>query len=475
MGKTFSSYWIRSAFYSILQRFSLTIFGLINFMLLVRTLTQAEMGTWALFLTVISIFEATKSGLLKNAHIRFVSASSNKKEKTEIASASILINAVVTLLFVLFLWFGSGWLGVKLHAGNNLAVMLKCFIPGLASMIYFSHLEAIQQSHLDFKGVFAGYLVRQLSFFMFIALHSYLHLPFTLAYIAIYQSISIAVGAITLYFFSRKYMYHRFDVTVIWIKKIIGYGSYIFGSNVMANVFSNLDQLMTASFIQVSSVTYVAYYNTASRINGMVDIPSYAAADILFPKSSKAAVEEGKQKVQYLYERMVGILLSFTTPAAVFIIIFPKIIITLIAGAKYDAAAPILQLYMITGLLRPMQNQAANLLNSIGKPGLCFLINTIGLAINLVVNYICLVTFGFYGAAIGTLITCIIGSVIWYFIMRKQIDLKVRNVIKYMWETYVIIYEYIVNFFKNKPSDDETPKVNFYEQRYENSPSDFNA
>jgi O-antigen/teichoic acid export membrane protein len=70
----FSSYWIRSAFYTILQRFSLTFFGLINFIILVRVLTTAEMGTWALFLTVTSVFEVTKSGLLKNAHIKYVSA-----------------------------------------------------------------------------------------------------------------------------------------------------------------------------------------------------------------------------------------------------------------------------------------------------------------------------------------------------------------------------------------------------------------
>jgi O-antigen/teichoic acid export membrane protein len=445
-------------------------------MLLIRSLSKPEMGTWGLFLTVISIFEATKSGLLKNAHIRFVSASSDKKERTEIASSSLMINSAVTLLFIIFLWFCSDWLGLKLHAGHNLAVMLKCFIPGLLSMIFFSHLEAIQQSHLDFKGVFAGYLVRQLSFFVFIALHNFLHLPFTLGYLAIYQSISVLIGAVTLYFFSRKYLFHRFDVTKNSIKKIINYGSYIFGSNVMANIFSNVDQIMTASLIQTNSVTYAAYYNTASRINGLVDIPSYAAADILFPKSSRAAAEEGKKKVQYLYERMVGILLSFTTPAALFIIIFPKIIITIIAGAQYDDAAPILQLYMITGLMRPMQNQAANLLNSIGKPGLCFLINTIGLAVNLVVNYICLINFGFYGAAIGTLITCIVGSITWYFIMRKQIDLNMKNVIKYMMETYKIVYEYIINFLKTKKDDPEPPStINFFEQQYENSSPDTNA
>src|SRR6266404_3543077 len=73
--KHLSSYWIRSAFYAILQRFSITLFGMINFIILIRSLSKAQMGTWALFLVITSIFEITKSGLLKNAHIRFVSTS----------------------------------------------------------------------------------------------------------------------------------------------------------------------------------------------------------------------------------------------------------------------------------------------------------------------------------------------------------------------------------------------------------------
>ena len=48
--KYFSSYWIRSAFYTILQRFSFSLFGVISLMVLVRHLTHAQYGVFALFL-----------------------------------------------------------------------------------------------------------------------------------------------------------------------------------------------------------------------------------------------------------------------------------------------------------------------------------------------------------------------------------------------------------------------------------------
>ncbi len=323
--------------------------------------------------------------------------------------------------------------------GTELASMLKLFIPGLIGMVLFSHLEAIQQSHLDFKGVFAGYFVRQVSFFLIILSQYLLKIPFSLNMLAIYQSACIFLGVIVIYIYSRKYIHHRFDPTRAWIKRILGYGGYIFSSGIVGNIFANLDQIMTARFMPDSSS--VAYYNAASRINQLIDIPSFAAADIIFPKISQAsAQEEGTHKVRYLYERMVAVLLCFTVPTAVFIILFPKIVITLVAGSRYAMAAPILQLYMITGILRPMQNQAANLLNSIGKQALCFVMNTVSLAANLLINYTCFRLIGFYGAAIGTLITCALGTFAWYLIMHRQIGSTLSNIIAYMMDFYKRIF-----------------------------------
>lgn len=410
-------------------------------MILIRSFaTKAQMGVWALFLVVTSIFETTKSGLLKNAHIRYVSSSGDTPEKSVIASSSLLINASITGLFILFICFFSRPLSAWLHSGSELSNMLWWFIPGLVCMVMFSHLEAIQQSHLDFKGVFAGYFVRQVAFFIVILVHYLFKIPFSLSRLAFYQSICIFLGTIVIYFYSRKYLLNRFNPSIAWVKRIVGYGGYIFSSGMVANVFSNLDQVMMATFMTTTS--YVAYYSAASRINQLIDIPSYAAAEVIFPKVSQAsAEEEGNNKVRYLFEKMVAILLCFTIPTALFIIIFPKFVISIIAGSAYAAAAPILQLYMLAGILRPMQNQSANLLNSIGKPGLCFAINAVSLAANLVINYTCLRFIGFYGAAVGTLITCILGMTAWYIIMQKQIGTRLSDIIRYMTGFYGLMYK----------------------------------
>ena len=459
MKKYLSSYWIRSAFYTILQRFSITLFGFVNFILIIREFhtDKVQLGLWTLFLIAVGMFELIKYNLLKNAQIKFVSGTQDKKEKSIIASSSLVINIGLSLLFMLLILLFARPLQGEVIRYKELVNLLEWFIPGIICMIAFSHLEAVQQSHLDFKGVFAGHFVRQFSFFSILVFHIITGISFTIHDLVVYQSISLFLGSIVLYIFTRKYLSSVFNPSMVWMKKIMGYGGYIFGSGAVAAIYQNLDQLMISSFgpPKVANVN-VASYGVAYRINGMVDVPSFAAADILFPKASLASVEEGPQKIKYLYERMVAILLSFTIPLAVFIILFPKLVIYIVAGHQYYEAAPILQLYMIAGILRPAQNQAANLLNSIGKPKLCFYINVGYLIVNLSLNYLCLYFIdSFYGAAIGTVIAFILGAIFWYFVMKKQIGLELGNIVEYGKEVYKTCFGWVVNAVSRKQAGKE--------------------
>ena len=408
------------------------------------------MGTWSLFLAVTTIFETTKSGLLKNAHIRYVSSSDVPHEKTTIASSSLLINVSISIVFIALIVFFAGNVSSWLHASAELATTLKWFIPGLVCMVFFSHMEAIQQSHLDFKGVFAGYFTRQFLFFVLIGGTALLHINISVPWLALYQSASIALGTIVITLYSRKYIIGRFDPSKAWIKKIFGYGGYIFGSGLVGNIFASVDQFMVSKYIQSSA--WVANYSTAAKLNQVVDIPSYSAAEVLFPKVSQASATEGKERVRYLYEKMVAILMAFTIPTAIFVILFPKLIIYIIAGKAYFNAALILQMYMITGIFRPMQNQGANLLNSIGKPRLCFIINSISLAANLLINYICLRHIGFYGSAVGTMITCLLGAICWYFIIRHQIGAVLPTMARHVVDYYKLFFTYAKGLFAPQPS-----------------------
>lgn len=395
------------------------------------------MGVWAFFLVVTTLFETAKSNLLKNAHVKYV-AGNDGSEKTAIASSSLILNAAISLLFILFLFLFSGVLSNWLNTGRELEETLKWFIPGMVGLVFFSHLEAVSLSHFDFKSVFAGQFSRQVLFFAIIVTHQIFKIPFSVVHLAIYQSISIGLGLIVLYFFSKKHLLYRFNPSIEWIKKILGFGGYIFGIGILSNIFANVDQIMIAKF--TSSKSLVASYNAATRITALVEIPSYAAAEILLPKVSQVSATEGLTRVKYIYERMVGILLSFTTPLAIFIILFPNFVITIIAGSQYADSAFILQMYMISGIIKPIQNQAANILLYIGKSRLCFILNIFYLGVNFLMNYLCFKNFGVYGAAIGNVITCFLGTLVWFSVLHKIVGVEYNKIAKHVLDTYKTMF-----------------------------------
>lgn len=448
MKKYLSSYWIHSALFTILQRFSITLFGFVNFVILIRGLSKPQMGLWAFFLVVTTLFETTKSYLLKNAHIKFVGNSN--EEKTAIASSSFLVNVSITVLFVLFLFVFSGRFSIWVGAGRELEDMLRWYIPAMFFLVFFSHFEAVSQSHLDFKSVFAGYFTRQVLFFIIILTCTVLKIHYSLIQVVIYQAISTALGTLVIFLFSKRHLLYVFNPSFMWIKKLLGFGGYIFGSGIATNIFANLDQLMIARF--TLSKVMVANYNAATRISALVDIPSYAAAEILLPKVSQVDISEGFEKVKYMYERMVGILLCFTTPIALFIFFFPKFIISMIAGSQYEDSSFILQMYMLSALIRPIQNQAANILLYIGKARLCFFLNLLFLGVNFGVNCFFLYEFGAYGAAIGNVIGCLLGTIVWYLVLQKSVEVKYSNIARYSLDTYKTIYTKTAMFMKLRQS-----------------------
>lgn len=409
------------------------------------------MGVWALFLVITGMFEITKIALLKNAHIKFVTSTNDPTDRSRIASSSLVINATMSLLFILLVLFFADQISYWLNTGEELADMLIWFTPGVVLMIFFTHMEAVQQSHLDFKGVFAGYFVRQVLFFALIIFHTLADIHISMIDLAVYQSLSILFGTLILYAFTRKYLSFRFNPNMVCVRKILGFGGYVFGSGLTSTLYQNVDQLMVAKFIGTSTGS-VADYNAAQRINTLVEVPSYAASEVLFPKASRASAEEGPTRIKYYYERMVAIIISFTIPVALFIIVFPAFILHIIAGPEYMNAVPILQLYMIACMLRPAQNQAANLLNSIGKPRLCFLINLGYLGVNIILNYIFLKEFGFYGPAMGSLLTFIIGAFVWYFIMRREIGVQVSGVLEQAVDVYKSCGRVVAGLFSKKQS-----------------------
>ena len=69
------NYWIKSGFFTIAQRLSVPLFGVGSFLILIRSLSEEQMGVWALFLNVVTTLEVARNGLIKGAIVKYMNSS----------------------------------------------------------------------------------------------------------------------------------------------------------------------------------------------------------------------------------------------------------------------------------------------------------------------------------------------------------------------------------------------------------------
>jgi O-antigen/teichoic acid export membrane protein len=419
----------------LLNRFSLILFGLAAYVLLARKVfpTAAEMGIWALFTSIIALIETIKQGLLRNPMIKFMSEPEYVNNRNRIQSASLLMNIFFSLLVVLFLAFGGAAL-VKWLNSPGLYALIPWGILLIILLIPFNHCEVLLQAHFRFQQIFYGYFLRQAVFLSgMIWLLVFDRSALSLVNLVRLQILGLVCGTILLIYQARSYFYRGFEVEKKTLWRIFHFGKYIFGTNVFSAFGRSADQFITAGLI---SPEVVAYYNVVSRINNLMDLPSMAVADVLFPKNVEAMASSGEEKVRYYFERTVGSILCVLVPASLLIFLLPRFFVGLIAGSRYYAAIPILQTVILFSFLRPFSYQFGATMDAIGRPAVNFRINLVGMCLNYGCMYAGLKIYGWMGAAYGAVVSAILVFFLMYIILRQTIGIRLGETFRYAGRSY---------------------------------------
>lgn len=432
-----SSFWLHSIFYTLLQRFSLFFFGAISSILLFRGLLNTENGVWSLYLMILMIFETVKQGLLRNPTIKFLGMAENAGKKEEVQFNALFINVFFTLIVLsLLLLFGSNF--SQLLRAPEIQPLLTWSIVMLLLLIPFNHCEVMLQAHYRFSSIFWAYFIRQGFFFSgILVLYFFFRDHFSLINLMMLQIAALFLSSILMLYYSRDLLIRKMHLDRSLLIKMLHFGKYIFGTNLFFNLARSFDHFITASTLdQVQGKTYVSYYNLISRINNLTDMPSLAAADVLFPKNVETMESEGIEKVKYYFERMIATVMAIILPISLIIFIFPKPLVYILGGSKYMEVAPILQLTILFSLSRPVGYLFGSTLDAIGKPKVNFLVNLAFMIFSLVVNFFALRHFGGIGAAYATMVNSVFSVILMILILRKYIDLDLKNVFRYWLNVY---------------------------------------
>ncbi|MGM0581500.1 MAG: flippase [Bacteroidota bacterium] len=415
------SYWIQSGKFTLLERVSVLIFGVFTFILLVRILGKEEYGAWMLFISLATLLETARNGFFKNPLIRF-SNTKNQSEKGLIQSTSLVLNIIFSVVVSLILALVAIPLA-EAWQSPSLVQLLYIFIPTSLILALFFHLDYIQRANFQFFGPFLGYFLKNGLLFFIVLYHFFFEIPLSLFQLGIWFGVSALTGTLVSFIASKSKI--SFHINKKWTRELFSYGKYTLGTNISAVLMRNIDIWMIGWYLTPAAV---AVYNVAIRIANLFEVPSMALASILFPEAVRRAEADGEAAMKSLYEKSVAVILLFSVPFAVFVIIFSNEIVALLAGSEYAEAGIILNITMLYGLLIPFNKQMGVVLDAVGraKKNMFFVMRNA--IINTILNIIMIPIYGVMGAAFATLSTMVIVLLINQVYLHKNYDISLKSI-----------------------------------------------
>lgn len=451
-----NTYWLKSGFYTLSEKAASLLFGFGGFILLVRVLPDKESyGAWVLFLSIVSIIEVGRIGLLQNALVKFLS-SENSDEAGRITTASFVLNGLLTLMIVL-LCLGLSPLAAKVFDTTDLALLLKIYCLTTVALIPFYQCNYIQQANLDFKGIFWSNVVKGGILFFFILYLFIEKKAVNLADLAITQVVAAVASSIVSWMFAKRYAKFSRTIDWTWVGKLFSYGKFVFGTNISTQLYKTVDKLLLGS-LPGGGKAAVAIYDAAIRISNLTDVPTASMASMLFPQSSR----RGKQStaaVKDLYEKAVGAILAFMVPCIIFVLLFADWLIYLTAGVAYAESGSLLRITILFGLFLPYAVQFGTVLDSTGKPQVNFAYTLFSLVLTGVLNLLFIPKMGVTGAAIGTLIAYAITFVVMQLYLHKTLNVNPLNPYRYILPFYGKIYHIAKQKISNDNASQPTVEI----------------
>jgi len=273
-----------SVFFGGLQKLSVPLSGVLITMILTKgALTIDEMGVWAIFMTITSIQETVRQGLVKTSLIKYLNYCQPEEQKYVLTIAFIL-NAFITTITALLLFFFASRIA-NIERAPQLKQMLYIFQIGMFIMIFFSHFEWVMYAKMKFKGLFWVYFFRQGSSLLFVASLFFLTHKVSLNTLVTIYNASLLAGTLVGFYYVRPMLTYSFAFSKEWLWKMLHFGKFVFGSNLSTLVFRSADQMMVSPISK--STSYTASLNISARVITLTDLPSQTLGDVLFPKSAK--------------------------------------------------------------------------------------------------------------------------------------------------------------------------------------------
>ena len=363
----------------------------------------------------------------------------DKPEKEgEILGTSLTLNFIASLIsmFGVFLFVSVA------NAGEKVAIFV-CVLYSL--MLLFFVLEMMQY-WFQYK-LFSKYssVVMLISYFFVSAYKIFLLITEKSVYwFAVSHSIEYGIVGILLVLIYCKLGGQKFVFSMKTAKQLLNRSKYYIIASLLVVVFQNVGVVMLSNF---SGHAETGFYTSALTSATVLQFVYLAVTDSYRPlilTSKKESVESYEKNVSGLY----GIIIYTTVAQSIVFAIFSKLIISVLYGAEFMSAVPVLQIlvwfcpFSFMGLIRNIWLLAEDKQKELWK------INLFGVIVNTVSNAILIPFAGACGAAVAAFITQFLMNFVLGFVykpIRKNNELMLKGLNpKFAFNEFISIWNMMV-------------------------------
>lgn len=422
---------IRSGSHAMIAGIAQQGFAMLHFLLIARWLTVESLGTWAMFLTLISFVEMARLGLIQNALIRFGAQYPN--EKSQIATAALILSVGLSVLGAILLLILSFILRTIFDMPD---------LPHLlAGYIFLSFINALLRLLDGLRIADKDFLTPAISAaifggaFLLLTIIMYVFNQQLTLYALLYSQIVASVCTLLIIFTFIKRVPTFGSVNRVWLSRLFSFGRYGMGTNLASMIFQRADMLILGSFVSPASL---AIYNVATRIVTYLDFPLNQLGLVLLPEMAAISTVETHK----MYEKTVAMLLAITLPITIMAFLGADILVTLMAGKEYGAAVPLLQIMLLASLVKPFGRVFGIFLDVIGKPDWNFKMLLVSMFVTFTLNIALISPYfigGTEGAAWASALSVIVTICIGQLLLVRRFPIRLQSIMHHIIPTYRFI------------------------------------
>lgn len=172
----------------------------------------------------------------------------------------------------------------------------------------------------------------------------------------------------------------------------------------------------------------VSYYVLSKQITEFVTIPAGSLGFSVSPTYGEQKANDELDRAARIYERTLESVLVLYVPAAVGLFLVAEPTVTLVFGTAYAGAAPVLQILAVYVVFQTVTNVTTGALDYLGRARDRAIAKGVTAVANVALNIALIPMYGVEGAAIATVVTFGLYTLVNVYIMQLELSIEFHRI-----------------------------------------------